>query len=73
MSRSPWFRASAVLVSAFGFLIGCGSETPTEGPLPQVKVGTPEDMANLQKKLEQEKVGKGAVYKPPPNVQMPKK
>ena len=34
--------------------------------------GTPEEIQNIQKKLEQEKVGKGAAYKPPPGVVLPK-
>ena len=73
MSRSLLFRGLVVLASTVVVVMGC-SETPTEGDLPPTKgVATPEDTANFQKKLLAEKVGKGAAYKAPPAVNIPKK
>jgi hypothetical protein len=72
MKRSIVFRSLTVLASMIGVIVGCSS-TPTEGDLPPTKPASPEDLQNLQKKLETEKVAPGAGYKPPPAVNIPKK
>jgi hypothetical protein len=73
MSRSFFWRGLVLLTSTTGLIIGCSGGTPPEGDLPKTRAGTPEEIQNIQKKLEQEKVGKGATYQPPPNVNLPKK
>jgi hypothetical protein len=73
MGRSFVWRGLALLTSTTGLIVGCSADTPAEGELPKTKVATPEELQNLQKKIEQEKVGKSDTYKPPPGVVLPKK
>jgi len=72
MHRSLLPRGLALLTSTVGLIVGCSAGSAPEGDLPPTRVGTPEEMQNLQKELLQKKVSSGAQYKAPPAVKIPR-